>query len=103
MITTGDINKSYDILGIVGTHVSNQDEVTNKGGCGGNTNSTVSVTTNEMYSKGAEDLVSLAKGKGGNAVVYASFEYRIAISGTGNLSKQVKELFCYGTAIKFTD
>ena len=55
-----------------------------------------------MYNKGAEELVSLAKKKGGNAVICASFEYRIAISGAGKFAKQVKELFCYGTAVKLS-
>ena len=44
--------------------------------------------------------MDLAKKKGGDAVVYATFDYRIAVKGTGNLAKQVKELFCYGTAVK---
>ena len=103
MITTGDINKPYEILCIVGTNVSNQNDVENNSGCAGNTSSKVSISTNDMYSKGADKLVSLAKGKGGDAVVNASFEYRIAISGTGNFTKQVKELFCFGTAVKFID
>lgn len=102
MITTGDINQKYTIIGIVGTTVNNQDTVQNEGGCGGNSTSEVSVDTNAMYNKGAEELVSLAKKKGGNAVICASFEYRIAISGSGKFAKQVKELFCYGTAVKLS-
>ena len=91
MITTGDINQKYTIIGIVGTTVNNQDTVKNEGGCGGNATSEVSVDTNAMYNKGADELVRLAKAKGGNAVVHANFEYRIAISGAGKFAKQLKE------------
>ena len=61
MITTGDINQKYTIIGIVGTTVNNQDTVENEGGCGGNATSEVSVDTNAMYNKGADELVQLAK------------------------------------------
>ena len=103
MISTGDIKeKNYKILGIVGTTVNNQTSVQGKGGCGGKTTTEVSVDTNSMYQKGADELLKLSKEKGGDAVIYANFEYRIAVKGTGNLAKQVNELFCYGTAVKLS-
>jgi len=104
MITTGDIkDKQYKILGVVGTTVSNQDSVEAKGGCAGATKTDITVDTNSMYGKGANELLSLASAKGGDAVVYANFEFRIAIKGVGNTAKQVTELFCYGTAVKLSD
>jgi len=101
MISTGDIkDKKYTILGIVGTHVSNQDKIEGKSGCIGASTTDITVDTNSMYGKGANELVSLASAKGGNAVIYANFEFRVAVKGVGNSAKQVTELFCYGTAVK---
>jgi uncharacterized protein YbjQ (UPF0145 family) len=100
MVTTGDLKQNYDVLGIVGTTVNDQTTVQGKGGCGGSTTTSVTVDVNTTYQKGADELLKLAMAKGGDAVVYATFDYRIAIRGTGNLAKQVKELFCYGTAVK---
>jgi len=101
MISTGDIKeKNYTVLGIVGATVSNQDSVEAKGGCFGKSETDITVDTNSMYQKGANELLQLSLSKGGDAVVYANFEYRIAIKGSGQLAKQVNELFCYGTAVK---
>lgn len=100
MVTTGDLKQNYDVLGIVGATVDDQNSVEGKAGCGGATTTTISVDANTTYQKGAERLMELSREKGGDAVVYATFDYRIAIKGAGNLAKQVKELFCYGTAVK---
>ena len=51
---------------------------------------------------GAEELLRLSTKKGGDAVIYANFEYRIATTGTGRGLKHVKELFCYGTCVKLS-
>ena len=37
---------------------------------------------------------------GGNAVIYASFEYRISVTGKAPNIERVKELFCCGTAVQ---
>ena len=104
MISTGDIkDKNYKIIGIVGTTVNNQSNVEGKGGCGGKSITEVSVDTNSMYQKGASELLKLSSEKGGDAVIYANFEYRIAIKGSGNTAKQVNELFCYGTSVKLSN
>lgn len=101
MISTGDIKKNYEVIGVVATLVDDQAEIAGKGGCGGVTSTTVTEDANRTYKKGAQQLLELAKAEGGNAVIYAVFDYRIAVRGSGNLAKQVKELFCYGTAVKF--
>jgi len=100
MVSTGDLKQNYEVLGIVAANVDDQNTVAGKGGCGGATTTSVTVDANTTYQKGADRLLELAKKKGGDAVVYATFDYRIAIKGAGNLAKQVKELFCYGTAVK---
>tara|TARA_B110000046_G_scaffold25439_1_gene25028 strand:- start:461 stop:775 length:315 start_codon:yes stop_codon:yes gene_type:complete len=104
MISTGDIkDKNYTILGVVGATVNNQSKADGKGGCGGKTTTEISVDTNSMYQKGASELMKLSSEKGGDAIIHANFEYRIAIKGTGNLAKQVNELFCYNTAAKLNN
>jgi hypothetical protein len=104
MISTGDIKeKKYKILGIVGAVVNNQATEEKEGFFGIKYDSEIDIDTNSMYEMGASELLKLSANKGGDAVIFASFEYRIAIQGTGNLAKQVKELFCYGTSVKISE
>lgn len=101
MVCTGDIKeKKYEILDVVGTLVNDQASVETSG-CMGKNATNVSADANAMYSKGAQALLEAAQAKDGDAVIHASFEYRVAVKGTGQLASQVKELFCYGTAVKF--
>ncbi|MDG1056713.1 MAG: hypothetical protein P8O83_03220 [Flavobacteriaceae bacterium] len=103
MISTGDIKgKNYEIIGIIGATVNNQSVEEKKGMFGIKYDTVVDIDTNSMYEEGAAKLLKLATEKGGDAVIYANFEYRIAITGSGNTAKQVKELFCYGTCDKLT-
>ena len=103
MVSTGDIkDKKYEIVDIVGALVDDQSSVETSG-CMGKNSTSVSVDADAMYSKGAQALLSAAQAKGGNAVIHANFDYRVAIKGTGQLASQVKELFCYGTAVKLLD
>tara|TARA_B100000519_G_C13942703_1_gene296904 strand:+ start:194 stop:514 length:321 start_codon:yes stop_codon:yes gene_type:complete len=106
MVSTGDINKKYEIVGVVGSNINNQEDgapIKGCGGCGTPVSTKVSISNEETYEKAAQRLLELANQKGGDAVIYAAFEYRIAIAGSGNFAKQVKELFCYGTAVKIID
>ena len=103
MIATGDIKgKNYEIIGIIGATVNNQSVEEKKGIFGIKYDTVVDIDTNSMYEEGAAKLLKLANEKGGDAVIHANFEYRIAITGSGNTAKQVKELFCYGTCVKLT-
>ena len=104
MVCTGDIKKEYEILGIVGTTINDQSTLSqpNPFGCGGAVQTEVAVSASETYTRAEQALLQQAQIKGGDAVIYATFDYRIAISGSGNLTKQVKELFCYGTAVKIS-
>ena len=86
----------------VSLHVGDTDQLDNLYGDKVFDYANVSVGTEAMYEKGANELFSLSKNKGGDAVIFANFEYRIALSGSGETAKQVQELFCYGTAVKFT-
>ena len=101
MVCTGDIKeKKYEILDVVGALVNDQASVETSG-CMGENATNVSVDAHAMYSKGAQALLAAAQAKGGDAVTHASFEYRVAVKGTGQLASHIKELFCYGTAVKF--
>lgn len=101
MVCTGDIKeKKYEILGVVGALVDDQESAETTG-CMGSAETVVSVDANAVYSKGAQALVEKAQVKGGDAVIYASFDYRMAVKKSGQSVSQVKELFCYGTAVKF--
>ena len=104
MVSTGDIkDKKYEVIGVVATIVNDLETVeVETASCGGKqkTSTIVATDANAMYNKGADELLVLAKAKGGNAVVYANFDYRIALTVTGEAAMQTKELFCYGTAVK---
>jgi len=103
MISTGDIKeKNYKIIGIIGAIVNNQTVQEKKGMFGIKYAEVTDIDTNSMYQMGAEELLRLSTKKGGDAVIYANFEYRIATTGTGRGLKQVKELFCYGTCVKLS-
>ena len=124
VVSTGDISGDYSTLGVVGVHVDNKDSETQAaegcGGCGGPTEVRVYVTIEQTYQRGADALLSAAKAKGGNAVIFAKFEHRIALETLANaggniaamlgqkdakntVTNQVVELFCYGTAVSIDD
>ena len=124
LVSTGDIPNKYSIIGIVGARVDNTDSTITKapscGGCGGgNTTARIYVSTDTTYKRGADALLAAAKDKGGNAVVFARFEHRIAIemlsdaggavkkifdkTASDSKASQVLELLCSGTAVKVED
>ena len=110
-VTTGPAaTDNYRIIGIVGVSVDNKDaqNVTptgcQLGGCGGPTVVRVYVSIPETYQRGAKALLVRARSMGGDAVIHAQFEYRMAIEtlGMGKQARtnQVFELMCVGTAVK---
>jgi uncharacterized protein YbjQ (UPF0145 family) len=112
-------NVKYTTLGIVGTQVDNTDSVTGNysgckgcGGCGAHsTNTRVYVSIEETYNRAAKELLKLAKNRGGNAVINASFEHRVSVEALQTVANiifknktetefnQVFELVGYGTAV----
>ena len=121
-ISTGDISAGYEIIGVVGARVDNTDtEITKTPACafgcgGGNKRARIYISVDETYNRGADALLAAARNKGGDAVIYARFEHRIAIemlsdtkgavmkvfdkSASDTKPSQVVELFCSGTAVK---
>ena len=121
MLSTGNIEKKYSTLGLVGCTVNNKtaESGDGAGGCSGGPTAAY-VSTEELYSMAEKELLALANKKGGDGVVYANFQYRIAVeqvadavggvmkafgskTASSTQAQQVIELFCYGTAVKFDD
>jgi uncharacterized protein YbjQ (UPF0145 family) len=102
MLSTGNINKPYEIIGLVGGVVDNQEGVAAQGGCAGETTTHISHDLSTTYARGETLLLGKAAERGGNAVIFAKFDYRIAVSKVGAAVKQVQELYCYGTAVKLS-
>ena len=119
VVSTGDLKTEYSVIGVVGAHVDNTDSEPSAegcGGCGGPTNTRVYVTISATYERGRQALLEKAIASGGNAVIFARFEHRIALEtladpagavgklfgqkGSDTKTSQVTELFCYGTAVK---
>ena len=101
MLSTGDINRKYEIIGLIGGLVDNQDSVQTST-CMGAGTAPVSHDAMTTYARGEDLLLRQARQRGGNGVIFARFDYRIAVQTLGKSSRQVQELFCYGTAVKFS-
>ena len=121
MLSTGNIEKKYSTLGLVGCTVNNKISVENEGagGCLGGPTATF-LSNEELYLKAEKELLALANQKGGNGVIYANFQYRICVeqvadavggvmkafgskSASATTAQQVIQLWCYGTAVKIGD
>lgn len=89
LITTGDIHEDYEIIDAVFALDSCQATFF-KG-----------ADPNKAFDKVKEALRKKATELGGHAVINCQFEYRVALSqgGLGG-SKQVIEIFAYGTAVR---
>ena len=55
---------------------------------------------NKAFDKVKDGLRQKAKELGGQAVINCQFEYRIAVANGFGGSKQVIEIFAYGTAVR---
>ena len=60
-----------------------------------------SADPNAAFDKVKEQLRSTAYKLGGDGVINCQFEYRIAVTSTGNNARQAIEIFANGTAVKF--
>ncbi len=88
LITTGDIKEDYEIIDAVFSIDSCQEGFF-KG-----------ADPNKAFEKVKEGLRLKAKELGGHAVINCQFEYRIAVTQGFGGSKQVVEIFAYGTAVR---
>jgi uncharacterized protein YbjQ (UPF0145 family) len=107
MVTTRDVNRSYEVIRIVGTIVDDRGTaVQEKSGCfsGGGT-VRVRVSLNELCSRAEQDLLALAREAGGDAVIGANFEHRVSVErlkiGNNLENHNFIELIAIGTAVKY--
>ena len=110
IVSSGDLNTDYEVIGIVFCAVDNRDvgtqEVQGCMGCGSNTQAVrVTLAREDTYQRAANKLLEQARFKAGHAVIFAKFDYRIAVEtfgiGKTSTSSQVFELYGYGTAVRF--
>ena len=88
LITTGDIREDYEIIDAVFALDSCQESFFQ------------SADPNVAFEKIKNGLRKEAKALGGHAVINCQFEYRIAVAQGLVSSKQVVEIFAYGTAVR---
>lgn len=89
LITTGDIHEDYEIIDAVFALDSCQQGLF------------TGADPNKAFDKVKEGLRKKAESLGGHAVINCQFEYRVAVSSGGfGGSKQVIEIFAYGTAVR---
>lgn len=88
LITTGDVKEDYEIIDAVFA-LDSCTEGFFKG-----------ADPNKAFDKVKDGLRKKAEELGGDAVINCQFEYRIAVSQGLIGSKQVVEIFAYGTAVR---
>ena len=89
LITTGDINEDYEIIDAIFALDSCKESFF-KG-----------ADPNQAFDKVKEGLRKKCFELGGHAVINCQFEYRVAVAtGAFGGSKQVIEIFAYGTAVR---
>ena len=86
ILTTVDLKSDYEVIGPIFSLASS----TKKWGV---------LDIDGAFDDSRENLKAIAKSKGANAVIGLQFEHRSAIE-QGWTSKQVLEIFAYGTAVK---
>jgi len=87
-LSTGDIKQPYTIIDTVFAY--------------GSSDQALFKTANPMeaYSKVSEMLKQAAVKVGGNGIVWATFDYRVAVKQGCGGGSQSFEVFGYGTAVK---
>ncbi len=88
LVTTGDIKEDYEIVDAIFALDSCTEGVF-KG-----------ADPNKAFDKVKDGLRKKANELGAHAVINCEFEYRVAVSQGIMSSKQVIEIFAYGTAVR---
>lgn len=87
-ITTGDLNSEYEIIDTVFAVAFNKETWFK------------SADPSASFEGVKEQLKQKCRALGGDAVICCQFEYRIAVDSGIFASKQVAEIWAYGTAVK---
>ena len=94
LIATGNINRLYDVLGVVHATVS---RTTVSGGCRGDGG----LPVQEAYEAVTEALYQAAVASGGNGVIHVGYDYRVTTAQFGcKGTKPLFEVYGWGTAIR---
>ena len=83
IISTGDIRQDYTIIDVVFAYGAQKEGF-------------LGINKEKAFLKVKEDLEKNAEAIGADAVIYATFDYRVAVDG----KKQVLEFIANGTAVK---
>ncbi len=89
--STGDLGHPYHVLDTIFAIDSNKEGFIS------------GADPNVAFNAVKEQLRKKCAAIGGDAVIYCQFQYRVAIGSGLTGTKQVVEIFAYGTAVKFID
>lgn len=87
--STGDIGRPYKVIDTIFAIDSNKEGLLS----GADPNTAFNGVKNQLRKKCAA--------MGGDAVIFCQFQYRVAVDSGLTGSKQVVEIFAYGTAVQF--
>ena len=96
MITaTGNINRDYDVIGVVHATVV---KTAKKKGCGG----AGGLPIEEAYRSATRMLAEAAHNSGGDAVIHIGYDHRVSASpiGCAGSAEPAFEVYAWGTAVK---
>lgn len=95
LAASGNINREYEVLGIVHTVVVRAQTSAGCSGKGGG------LPVQEAYQEATKALYASAIASGGDGVIHVSFDYRQSSTNIGcNNNKPLFEVYGWGTAIK---
>jgi hypothetical protein len=91
LTATGNINRDYDVIGVITTSVIKPQ----KTGCSGG-----GLPVDAAYAEAVANLVAIGERRGANGVIHIGFEYRVSTSsvGCGDTNPNF-ELYAWGTAV----
>lgn len=90
LTATGNINQSYEVLGVMTISVIKPE----KTGCSGG-----GLPVDAAYQEAVAGLVAMANKRGANGVIHIGFEHRVSSTvGCGNSNSNF-ELYAWGTAV----
>jgi uncharacterized protein YbjQ (UPF0145 family) len=87
LVSSGAICESYRTIGLVVGFASKTE------GCGGK------IAVEEVYKSALQRLVESAKSRKADALIYVSFQNRVASQAGCGSAQQVFEVFAWGTAV----
>jgi hypothetical protein len=96
LTATGNINRSYEVIGVVHAVVTRPQT---KNGCG----QAAGLPIQEAYEAVTTALREAASRSGGDGLIHIGYDYRVSVSRLGcNDTRPVFEVYGWGTAIKLT-